>query len=793
MIIADQQNVQTVFTSLAQAQAAYIPAVIDYIFVGRATYMRKAGATDLTTADGAKWVLLTASFTYPYLAPMLADASLTVGDIVQTHGYTTAGDSGEGIYEIVAAGTGTDDGGSFIDLTGISGQAKLLHNNTINPFQWGCQEDDDTDTAFDSADRWNTAFWFAASLARDVTDDGESPIRFVCTRNIAVGKTLHASREPASAFVSGGSPEVEIFHPGRIRAIGGSTFEAHLDAEMARLTTLHGSTVALGSALAAKFLKADPQIAEDLGDKIERPLPIINISNQRSNMTFGLITCDFWCSGVRLDGCTASALLTGGNVYNYRKYGILYTKRSNSAFKTYQWNVKQWVTSDNDDHGGRMMPGGFLDEPDGLNCTGDAIVSCQKDMIWFGGTYGWGRSAIVLTDAASVSDRWAGRTMYPDYFTRWDDSVWDSVGGPTAGDRYDYMAPSTATGDNNFIGTHVMQGFGAATDDAAPFRKDGLSMGGQTGIECWNSSNRANFINCDVDTSITQIFGTSIRFFSPTTTVGNTAKYSCFHPVMRVYAARRRNARLLDVENWDMSIGFYDFDLGDVGAPNVQSFAGDYEAWNYRNRVDSGSHTGAVQYRGNINSTSGLSAANSAVVAAGDFFHVTEAGTYGGQAMALGDIVYALTTSPGSTWGSNWHLGENNDVPALTEAREVAVHTAINTLIPQESDDPALWLTKAGGDNTIRLETADGEYADITWGENGVLTIAADRWRIGTWANGITDNLRPITDDTYALGSDALRPSATFLRLLNLKDLPTSASGLSTGDVWNDSGTLKIV
>lgn len=28
---------------------------------------------------------------------------------------------------------------------------------------------------------------------------------------------------------------------------------------------------------------------------------------------------------------------------------------------------------------------------------------------------------------------------------------------------------------------------------------------------------------------------------------------------------------------------------------------------------------------------------------------------------------------------------------------------------------------------------------------------------------------------------------------LNLTNLPTSATGLATGDVWNDAGTLKIV
>lgn len=29
--------------------------------------------------------------------------------------------------------------------------------------------------------------------------------------------------------------------------------------------------------------------------------------------------------------------------------------------------------------------------------------------------------------------------------------------------------------------------------------------------------------------------------------------------------------------------------------------------------------------------------------------------------------------------------------------------------------------------------------------------------------------------------------------IVNIVDLPTSATGLSTGDIWNDSGTLRIV
>lgn len=36
-------------------------------------------------------------------------------------------------------------------------------------------------------------------------------------------------------------------------------------------------------------------------------------------------------------------------------------------------------------------------------------------------------------------------------------------------------------------------------------------------------------------------------------------------------------------------------------------------------------------------------------------------------------------------------------------------------------------------------------------------------------------------------------PGALRAETLNLSNLPTSATGLRVGDVWNDSGTLKIV
>ena len=76
------------------------------------------------------------------VALMVADTKLVVGDIVNTLGYLSKGDGGDNTYEIVSAATGTDDGGSFIDLTGVTGQAKgLFPRGIINATQFGAVGD----------------------------------------------------------------------------------------------------------------------------------------------------------------------------------------------------------------------------------------------------------------------------------------------------------------------------------------------------------------------------------------------------------------------------------------------------------------------------------------------------------------------------------------------------------------------------------------------------------------------------------------------------------------------------
>ncbi len=83
------------------------------------------------------------------VADMVTASTLVIGDIVVTAGYTTKGDGGDNLYEIVAAGTGTDDGGSFIDLPNVLPSALqskgLFPGSEITVKQFGATGDGATD------------------------------------------------------------------------------------------------------------------------------------------------------------------------------------------------------------------------------------------------------------------------------------------------------------------------------------------------------------------------------------------------------------------------------------------------------------------------------------------------------------------------------------------------------------------------------------------------------------------------------------------------------------------------
>jgi len=78
-------------------------------------------------------------FTFSTVASMKAAVFLFPGQVVQTKGYYTSGDGGANRYEIVAAGTGTDDGGSYIDLPGSDLQARgIFDGHIVHAEKFGC-------------------------------------------------------------------------------------------------------------------------------------------------------------------------------------------------------------------------------------------------------------------------------------------------------------------------------------------------------------------------------------------------------------------------------------------------------------------------------------------------------------------------------------------------------------------------------------------------------------------------------------------------------------------------------
>lgn len=81
---------------------------------------------------------------YGTVADLKADASLSLGRSVNTSGYYAIGDGGASAYVIVAGGTGTADGGSFIDLDNGLQAKGLFPKGVLNISQWGVAGSDST-------------------------------------------------------------------------------------------------------------------------------------------------------------------------------------------------------------------------------------------------------------------------------------------------------------------------------------------------------------------------------------------------------------------------------------------------------------------------------------------------------------------------------------------------------------------------------------------------------------------------------------------------------------------------
>lgn len=92
--------------------------------------------------------------TYSTVASLVAETNISVGDYVIIENYTATNSSGPMFGKIVASGTGADDGGTYIDLTGSSTQFKQhFVNNQYNVTKFGATGDGATDdyTAINNA------------------------------------------------------------------------------------------------------------------------------------------------------------------------------------------------------------------------------------------------------------------------------------------------------------------------------------------------------------------------------------------------------------------------------------------------------------------------------------------------------------------------------------------------------------------------------------------------------------------------------------------------------------------
>ncbi|MDC0637459.1 hypothetical protein OAP25_02040 [Flavobacteriaceae bacterium] len=97
--------------------------------------------------DNVEQTLTSVNAASQYETVALAQAAtIGVGDLIETQGYHAAGDGGHSKYRVVADGTGTEDGGEFINSNPAgSFQLQLLHDGTIRARQFGAKFDNSND------------------------------------------------------------------------------------------------------------------------------------------------------------------------------------------------------------------------------------------------------------------------------------------------------------------------------------------------------------------------------------------------------------------------------------------------------------------------------------------------------------------------------------------------------------------------------------------------------------------------------------------------------------------------
>ena len=125
-------------------------------------------------------------------ALMVADASLVENEVVETRGYTTAGDGGATVYTVSA--TGTADGGSVIALSnGLF--AVTDFGGTTCATQWGAVRNNSASGTINSV-AFNAMFLYVANTGGDMCSVNVTTGNYSIADTILLPQSLGANEEP---------------------------------------------------------------------------------------------------------------------------------------------------------------------------------------------------------------------------------------------------------------------------------------------------------------------------------------------------------------------------------------------------------------------------------------------------------------------------------------------------------------------------------------------------------------------------------------------------------------------
>jgi len=181
-------------------------------------------------------------------AAILADitsGAIGVGDVIQTASYYDGPDAGGCLYRVVAAATGTDDGGRFVDAGSLQLRA-IFTDRTISVAQFGarCNGTTDDTTAINAAIAYLNTLTGGQSV--QLTWPGRSLVSAVLTPFTRNNVTLIGPGRGAPAVIvantiTAGSGYILTFDPGGTAIMAGLTIRDFvIQAQTQRTPQVHG-------------------------------------------------------------------------------------------------------------------------------------------------------------------------------------------------------------------------------------------------------------------------------------------------------------------------------------------------------------------------------------------------------------------------------------------------------------------------------------------------------------------------------------------------------------------------